>query len=80
MVDIIPESQTVIGHGAFSVVYRAKLKAVSPTFLLIGTKSPHYYRRFSQSAQTKLYTQKENIFWLLDLSRGIFSSVSFKSL
>ena len=49
MVDIIPESQTVIGHGAFSVVYRAKLKAVSPTFLLIGANSPHYYRRFSQS-------------------------------
>jgi hypothetical protein len=29
MVDIIPSSQLVIGHGAFSVVYRARLKAVS---------------------------------------------------
>ena len=29
MVDVIPESQTVIVHGAFSVVYKAKLKAVS---------------------------------------------------
>jgi len=26
MVDIIPSSQLVIGHGAFSIVYRAKLK------------------------------------------------------
>ena len=29
MVDIIPSSQLVIGHGAFSIVYRAKLKSVS---------------------------------------------------
>ncbi len=29
MVDIIPSSQLVIGHGAFSVVYRARLKHVS---------------------------------------------------
>ena len=29
MVDILPESQSVIGHGAFSVVYKASLKAVS---------------------------------------------------
>ena len=29
MVDIIPSSQLVIGHGAFSIVYRAKLKTVS---------------------------------------------------
>ena len=31
MVDIIPSSQLVIGHGAFSIVYRAKLKSVSST-------------------------------------------------
>ena len=29
MVDIIPSSQMVIGNGAFSIVYRAKLKSVS---------------------------------------------------
>lgn len=29
MVDILPESQLVIGHGAFSVVYKARLKSVS---------------------------------------------------
>ena len=29
MVDILPETQAVIGHGAFSVVYKACLKAVS---------------------------------------------------
>ena len=29
MEDIIPSSQLVIGNGAFSVVYRAKLKKVS---------------------------------------------------
>ena len=62
MVDIIPESQTVIGHGAFSVVYRAKLKAVSPTFLLIGAKSPHYYRRFSQSDLKLNSTLKKRTF------------------
>ena len=28
MVDIVPNSQTVIGHGAFSLVYRATLKSV----------------------------------------------------
>ena len=28
MVDIIPSSQLVIGHGAFSIVYRARLKHV----------------------------------------------------
>jgi len=30
MVDILPSSQLVIGHGAFSIVYRAKLKS-APT-------------------------------------------------
>ena len=29
MVDIIPSSQLVIGNGAFSIVYRARLKLVS---------------------------------------------------
>ena len=29
MVDIIPNSQVVIGHGAFSIVYKARLKTVS---------------------------------------------------
>ena len=29
MVDIIPSSQLVIGNGAFSIVYRARLKNVS---------------------------------------------------
>ena len=29
MVDIIPSSQLVIGNGAFSIVYRARLKIVS---------------------------------------------------
>ena len=34
MVDILPETQAVIGHGAFSVVYKACLKAVSTTLVL----------------------------------------------
>jgi hypothetical protein len=29
MVDIIQNSQVVIGHGAFSIVYKARLKTVS---------------------------------------------------
>ena len=33
MVDIVPNSQLIIGHGAFSLVYRARLANVS--FLLI---------------------------------------------
>ena len=28
MVDIVPNSQEIIGHGSFSIVYRARLKAV----------------------------------------------------
>jgi len=27
MVDIVPNSQEIIGHGSFSIVYRARLKA-----------------------------------------------------
>ena len=34
MVDILPETQAVIGHGAFSVVYKACLKAVSTILVL----------------------------------------------
>ena len=34
MVDILPETQAVIGHGAFSVVYKACLKAVSTIVVL----------------------------------------------
>ena len=41
MVDIIPSSQLVIGHGAFSIVYRAKLKTVS--------SSEHWVERLPQS-------------------------------
>jgi uncharacterized SAM-binding protein YcdF (DUF218 family) len=36
MVDIIPSSQLVIGHGAFSVVYRARLKTVSGFLILLS--------------------------------------------
>ena len=39
MVDIIPSSQLVIGHGAFSIVYRAKLKSVSSKTILHRFKS-----------------------------------------
>ena len=39
MVDIIPSSQLVIGHGAFSIVYRAKLKSVSSKTILHSFKS-----------------------------------------
>ena len=47
MVDIIPSSQLVIGHGAFSIVYRAKLKSVSSRkhstwFLVGGLCYPHH--------------------------------------
>ena len=35
MVDILPETQAVIGHGAFSVVYKACLKAVSTILLVL---------------------------------------------
>ena len=35
MVDVLPETQAVIGHGAFSVVYKACLKAVSEFSTLI---------------------------------------------
>ena len=29
MVDIVPNSQEIIGHGSFSIVYKARLEAVS---------------------------------------------------
>jgi len=35
MVDIIPSSQLVIGHGAFSIVYRAKLKSAPSNVVAI---------------------------------------------
>ena len=28
MVDIVPNSQEIIGHGSFSIVYKARLEAV----------------------------------------------------
>ena len=71
MVDIIPESQTVIGHGAFSVVYRAKLKAVSPICYLIAKKSPHYYRHFYQN-DLKLSCTLKKISGFLDVLNGVF--------
>ena len=35
MVDVLPETQAVIGHGAFSVVYKACLKAVSDFYFTL---------------------------------------------
>jgi len=35
MVDIIPSSQMVIGNGAFSIVYRAKLKSAPSNVVAI---------------------------------------------
>lgn len=32
MVDIVPNSQEIIGHGSFSIVYKARLKKVSLFF------------------------------------------------
>jgi len=38
MVEIVPNSQVVIGHGAFSIVYKARLKIVSTLCLLNFSK------------------------------------------
>ena len=46
MVDILPETQAVIGHGAFSVVYKACLKAVSDFLFYIDVVSCCFYFRF----------------------------------
>ena len=32
MVDIVPNSQEIIGHGSFSIVYKARLKDVSKIY------------------------------------------------
>ena len=68
MVDILPDSQAVIGHGAFSVVYKACLKAVSTLYLvfynivfLLGIKIEFKYKlylspQFNGKSNLGLYT------------------------
>ena len=34
MVDIVPNSQEIVGHGSFSIVYKARLEAVSKYSLI----------------------------------------------
>ena len=59
MVDILPETQAVIGHGAFSVVYKACLKAVSDFLFYIDVVSCCFYFRFQIfSFQTNNYNNK----------------------
>ena len=60
MVDILPETQAVIGHGAFSVVYKACLKAVSDFLFYIDVVSCCFYFRFQIfSFQTNNYDDKK---------------------
>jgi len=68
MVDIIPSSQLVIGHGAFSIVYRAKLKSVSSKTILHRLKSSKNEKcKFQKSlyylttGKTKKSSVEENI-------------------
>ena len=37
MVDIVANSQTIIGHGAFSIVYKAHLKSVRNYYFIYLT-------------------------------------------
>ena len=41
MVDIVPNTQEIIGHGSFSLVYRARLKTVS-LFFYFSLKNIYY--------------------------------------
>ena len=41
MVDIVPNTQEIIGHGSFSLVYRARLKIVS-LFFYFSLKNMYY--------------------------------------
>ena len=42
MVDIVPNSQEIIGHGSFSIVYKARLEAVS-FYLIQVALTLHYF-------------------------------------
>ena len=71
MVDIIPSSQLVIGHGAFSIVYRARLKAVSRSCLINAFFLKGYFSKLSSLKRAPANTtcskgQQES----LQLSKG----------
>ena len=42
MVDIVPNSQEIVGHGSFSIVYKARLEAVRVLlFTIFETREMH---------------------------------------
>ena len=65
MVDIIPSSQLVIGNGAFSIVYRARLKLVSDDYCDI-----------SVDIATQLLPP-ENLYGFMEFSLDIFHDCTF---